>query len=139
MSFLLDTNVVSEWAKPRPNVGIIQWLDQADEDRIFLSSCTVAELRYGVERLPDGRRRKSLEAWLHDQLLPRFAERILPIDDVIADAWGKLVAGRERLGRRPDTNYSFIAGTADLQQLNQVTRKTSELECAVRSRLNPWH
>ena len=57
MSFLLDTNVVSEWTKPRPNAGIIEWLAQVEEDEVFLSVVTFAELRHGIERLPSGARR----------------------------------------------------------------------------------
>ncbi|MBV9727571.1 MAG: PIN domain-containing protein, partial [Gammaproteobacteria bacterium] len=68
MSFLLDTNVVSEWTKPRPNSGVITWLEQADEDRVFLSVATLAELRHGIERLSAGARRKQLDGWLRDEL-----------------------------------------------------------------------
>ena len=56
MSFLLDTNAVSEWVKPRPNPGLIEWMESTDEDRIFLSVISLAELRYGVERMAAGKR-----------------------------------------------------------------------------------
>src|SRR2546421_11897808 len=59
VNFLLDTNVVSEWTKPRPNGGVISWLEEAHEDRVFLSVATLAELRYGVERLAPGGAKKS--------------------------------------------------------------------------------
>jgi predicted nucleic acid-binding protein len=72
MSFLLDTNVVSEWIKPRPNPGLIGWMESADEDRIFISVVSLAELRYGVERMAAGRRRSRLEDWLRDELPLRF-------------------------------------------------------------------
>ena len=61
MSFLLDTNVVSEWTKPRPNPGIIEWLAQVEEGEVFLSVVTFAELRHGIERLPAGARRRRLD------------------------------------------------------------------------------
>jgi predicted nucleic acid-binding protein len=61
MNFLLDTNAVSEWVKPRPNAGLIGWTESADEDRVFLSAISLAELRYGVERMPAGARRNRLE------------------------------------------------------------------------------
>ena len=64
MSFLLDTNAVSEWVKPRPNPGLIEWIESTDEDRVFVSVITFAELRYGVERLAAGRRGRRLEEWL---------------------------------------------------------------------------
>lgn len=68
MSFLLDTNVVSEPTKPRPNPGVVVWLAAVDEDDVFLSVITLTELRYGVERLAQGRRRKQLDRWLQQEL-----------------------------------------------------------------------
>jgi toxin FitB len=56
MDFLLDTNALSEWVKPRPNPGLIRWMESADEDRVFLSVISLAELRYGVEGMPTGAR-----------------------------------------------------------------------------------
>jgi len=112
MSFLLDTNVVSEWTKPRPNSGLITWLDEADEDRVFLSVATLAELRHGVERVPAGRRRKLLDAWLSQELPLRFESRILPVDNAVADAWGHLVAQCEARGRSLAAMHGLIAATA---------------------------
>lgn len=87
MNFLLDTNVVSEWKKPSPDTGVIAWLSEVDEDRIFLSVVTLAELQHGIERLPHGRRQIQLDQWLKD-LPARFDSRIFPIDPTVADAWG---------------------------------------------------
>ena len=67
MSFLLDTNVVSEWMKPHPNPGVVAWLADVDEDRVFLSVITLTELRYGIERMPPGHRRKRLDQWLEEE------------------------------------------------------------------------
>jgi len=61
VSFLLDTNVISKWVKPRPDPGVIAWLSSVDEDRVFLSVVTLAELRHGIERLSDSNRRKRLD------------------------------------------------------------------------------
>jgi predicted nucleic acid-binding protein len=63
VNFLLNTNLVSEWTKSRPNPGVVSWLADADEDRVFISVVTIAELRHGVERLAIGRRRKRLAEW----------------------------------------------------------------------------
>jgi predicted nucleic acid-binding protein len=89
MSFLLDTNAVSEWVKPRPNPGLIRWMESTDEDRVFISVITLAELRYGVERMAAGRRRSRLEEWLRDELPLRFEGRILPVDTDVAQAWAQ--------------------------------------------------
>ena len=68
MTFLLDTNVVSEWVKPRPDPGVIAWLTSADEDSVFISVVTIGELRHGIERLASGRRRDRLDEWLRHRL-----------------------------------------------------------------------
>lgn len=75
---------MSEWVKPRPDPGLIQWMESADEDRIFLSVITQAGLRYGVERMAAGATRSRLERWLQQELPLRFEGRILPGDDKIA-------------------------------------------------------
>ena len=75
MSFLLDTNVVSEWTKSRPDAGVVAWLAELDEDRAFISVVTLAELRHGVERMPAGARRSRLDEWLATQLPLRFEAR----------------------------------------------------------------
>src|SRR5438309_12007755 len=99
MNSLLDTNVVSEWVKPRPDPGVITWLAEVDEDRVFMSVVTLAELRYGIERITPSRRRVRLEGWLRDELPLRFEERLLLTDDAVADAWGKTVARCDVIGR----------------------------------------
>jgi len=138
MSFLLDTNGVSEWMKPHPNPGLIAWLEGVDEDRVFLTVVTLTELRYGIERLVVGKRRKRLEDWLQHDLPLRFEGRILNIDSTIADACGKLVARRETLGRPIEAMDAYIAATAEVHRLTLVTRNDSHFEPSVRSILNPW-
>ena len=75
MSFLLDTNVISEPMKPRPNAGVLAWLAEVDEDSVFLSVVTITELRYVIERLATGRRRDHLDRWLRKDLTSRFGQR----------------------------------------------------------------
>src|SRR5260370_14192621 len=98
MSFLLDTNAISEWVKPRPNPGLIGWMESTDEDRVFISVITLAELRYGVEGMAAGSRRSRLEQWLRDELPLRFEGRILPVDVDVSDACGNNPAPREDTG-----------------------------------------
>jgi toxin FitB len=138
LSFLLDTNVVSEWVKPHPNLGVIAWLDEVDEDRTFLSVATVAELRYGIDRLPLGKRRTRLHLWATHELPLRFEGRVLAIDSLIADRCGQLVAHSQAVGRRMDTMDAFIAATAEIHQLTVVTRNTSDFERVINGVLNPW-
>jgi toxin FitB len=137
MSFLLDTNVVSEWVKPRPDRGVIDWMESADEDQIFISVVTLAELRYGIERLPAGKRRRRLDDWLRDELPLRFEGRILLIDAAIANSWGSTVARSEAAGRPMAVIDAFLSATAEIRQLTLVTRNITHFPL-LKSVLNPW-
>src|ERR1700754_2426883 len=114
MNSLLDTNVVSKCVRLLPNAGVVDWLAQADEDRLFLSVCTLAELRFGVAAMPRGKRRDRLDNWLRADLPSRFDGRIVPIDTAIADAWGELSAAARRRGRPLDAMDGLIAATAEV-------------------------
>jgi toxin FitB len=138
VTFLLDTNVVSEWIKPRPNPGVIAWLADVDEDRTRISVVTITELRYGVERLAPSTRRKQLMEWLERDLSLRFEGRIISIDDRIADLCGKILAGGEAIGRRLEGMDAFIAATAELHGLTVITRNTSHFEPFISQVFNPW-
>ena len=138
MNFLLDTNLVSEWVKPHPDLGVVAWLGNADEDRIFISVVTLAELRHGIEGLAGGQRHRRLNEWLQHELPQRFGGRILPIDAAIADAWGRIVARREALGRPIGTMDAFIAATAQVHDLTLATRNVSDFESSVDAIVNPW-
>lgn len=138
MRYLLDTNVVSEWTKPRPNPGVVEWLAQVDEDEVFLSVVTFAELRHGIERLPAGRRRRQLDTWLRGELAQRFEGRIALIDGAVADEWGRLVARHEARGRPIHAMDGLIAASAQVHALTLVTRNAADFQLSVKSVLNPW-
>jgi predicted nucleic acid-binding protein len=137
LNYLLDTNAVSEWVKPRPNPGLIRWMESEDEDRIFLSVITLAELRYGVERMPAGARRNRLERWLQQELPLRFEARILPVDDEIADTWGITVSHNEASGRPISAMDAFLAATAEVHRLTLVTRNVGHFPL-LKAVLSPW-
>jgi predicted nucleic acid-binding protein len=138
MNYLLDTNVVSEWTKPRPHIGVVKWLSNIDEDSVFLSVVTFAELRHGIERLPTSKRRKELDEWLRGELPFRFEQRIFPVDGAIADEWGRLVARHDSLGRPIHAMDALIGATAKVHGLSLVTRNASDFEVSVKSVVNPW-
>jgi len=138
VNFLLDTNVVSEWAKPSPDAGVIRWLVEQDEDRLFLSVITLAELRRGVERMGLEARRSRLEQWLEDEMTERFAGRILGIDERIANQWGRFLALSEGRGKRMNLMDGFLAATAGVMGLTLVTRNTKDFEVSGCSLLSPW-
>lgn len=138
MSFLLDTNVLSEPMKERPNPGVLDWLSKVNEDEVFASVVTITELRYGVERLATGKRRERLDGWLRKDLISRFEGRILPVDLRIGDACGRLMARSESKGRPTEARDAFIAATAEVHGLTLVTRNTSDFERTLRAIINPW-
>lgn len=138
MKFLVDTNVVSEWVKPRPHEGVVAWMDEVDEDRVFISVVSLAELRHGVERMPSGARRRRLDEWLKEELPMRFEGRVLLIDRAVAEAWGRIVARCETAGRPISTMDGFIAATAEAHRLVLVTRNVSDFESSVKEIVNPW-
>lgn len=138
MNFLLDTNIVSEWTKPRPDSGVVAWLAEADEDRVFISVVTLAELRHGIERMPVGARRDRLDIWLTEQMVARFEARVLPVDAGTADGWGRIMARGQAKGRPLGTMDGFIAATAEQHDLTLVTRNVSDFDALGIRMINPW-
>jgi toxin FitB len=138
VSYLLDTNVVSEWSKPRPNKAVVEFLASTDEDTLFLSVVTLAELRRGVDCLPNGRRRAALNEWLETDLIARFDNRVLGIDRDVADAWGRIMAQTERRGRAPGVMDAWIAAIAEVRGLTVVTRNVADFRPLLGRIFNPW-
>ena len=138
MSFLLDTNVVSEWTRPKPNPGVVAFLSEEDEETLFLSVVSLAELRRGVDRLAHGQRRLRLDQWLREDLPARFGERLLGIDAVAADAWGRIIARRERAGHPMGVMDGWIAAIAEVHGLTLVTRNVADFAGTVERILDPW-
>jgi toxin FitB len=138
MRFLLDTNVVSEPTKPKPNAGVMAWLAEVEEDSVFVSVVSFTEFRYGIERLAESTRRRRFERWLLHDLPVRFAGRILPVDIEVAEASGRLIARSESIGRPLDDRDAFIAATAQVHGLTLVTRNVSDFEPTISTLINPW-
>jgi len=136
--FLLDTNVVSDLRKPRPNVGLTAWIASADEQKLFLSVLTIGELRIGIAVQSDAKKRAALETWLISDMLSRFAGRILAFDLDVAQQWGR-IEGRARLGsgKLPVVD-SQLAATALFHGLTLVTNNEADFSRTGASVLNPW-
>lgn len=137
MSFLLDTNVVSEWVKPQPNAGLAHWIQSVDEDSLFLSVISLTELRYGIDRMASGKRQSRLDEWLRSELPVRFEGRILPVNSSIADTCGRIIRRAEVLGRRIELMDAFLAATAEVHNLTLVTRNVRDFT-VLKTVLNPW-
>jgi predicted nucleic acid-binding protein len=112
-------------------------MEASDEDRIFISVISLAELHYGVERMTAGKRRSRLEQWLRHELPLRFESRILPVDTNVAEAWGRTVSRSEAAGRPIGAMDAFLAATAETYRLTLVTRNVSDFPL-LKAVLNPW-
>lgn len=126
--WLIDTNIISEWVKPRPDVTVVRWLEEVDEDRAFLSVISLAEIRFGVERLAPARRRTQLNHWLREELPTRFEGRIVPVDEEVADACGRLLAQARRSGRGLEAMDALIAATCQVRDLMLATRNLADFQ-----------
>jgi toxin FitB len=138
VTFLLDTNVVSEWTRPSPHPAVVRWLREVDEDDVLLSVVTLAELRHGVDRLAGGERRRRLDHWLSVDLVERFDGRIVDVDRAVGDSWGRLVAAGESRGTRPGAVDALIAATADVHGAVVVTRNVRDFHAMGTRVLDPW-
>ena len=136
--FLLDTTVISELVKARPDHRVVRWVEDTDESLLFLSVLTLGEIRNGVERLRSGRRRAQLEPWLQVDLPLRFEDRILPITAAIADRWGALSAIRASKGQPLPVIDGLLAATALVHDLAFVARNVSDVAGTGIATLNPW-
>ena len=138
MGFVLDTNVISELVRPEPDEHVVRWVGSADESRLCLTSTVVAEISRGVWRLPPSQRRTKLELWLHQALLQRFQDRILPFDKEAALIWGRLMGEGEREGRTPPDRDCQIAAVALAHGHGIVTRNVRDFEHFEVVTINPW-
>jgi predicted nucleic acid-binding protein len=135
MSYLLDTNVVSETIRRNPNKAVISWLDQIPGEALFISVLTLGEIRKGIEALPDKKRREKLRLWIDHELPRWFDERVLPVDLAVADRWGRLLA---EIGRSVPTIDSLLAATALHHDLRLVTHNVRDFDFPGLEVINPW-
>lgn len=138
MKYLLDTNVISEWSKPRPDPSVMRWLSEANEDGLFLSAIALGELWHGIERLPQGKRRAELARWVEQELSVRFEGRILGIDERVARVCGVLLAESQRQGKTMHVVDALLAATANAYSLVLVTRNTKDFIVSGVRVLNPF-
>ena len=138
MNYLLDTCLIPELVKKAPNSAVITWLDEQDEQSLFLSVLTLGELQKGISKLPAGARKDELQAWAEHDLVERFTGRIIEIDLETALFWGKLQGESERKGEKLPVMDSLIAATATAHGLIVVTRNVKDIERCQARVCNPW-
>lgn len=135
---ILDTNVVSELMRPRPDIGVVDWAARQAVSDLYLSTISEAELRYGVEILPIGRHRRGLLARMEEVLLRFFEGRILPFDRKAARSYAEIAAARRSSGHPINPTDGQIAAIADSRRAAIATRDTADFEgCGVEV-INPW-
>ncbi len=135
MSYLLDTNVVSELVRAKPNPVVVAWFADKPNEALHLSVLSVGEIRKGVERLNRGARKEQLRLWLEHDLPAWFGDRYLPVCQGVADRWGMLIApGTPRAGAID----SLIAATALHHGLRLVTRNEADFRFPGLEVVNPW-
>lgn len=135
MSYLIDTCVLSEIVKPRPEPCVIDWFAAVNSDALFISALTLGEIRRGVERLPPGRKPEQIGAWLEMDLPQWFGERVLSIDAAVSDEWGRLAGLSSRTLPAVD---ALIAATALRHRLTLVTRNLADFAGTGVVIVNPW-
>lgn len=135
MSYLIDTNVLSELTRLHPEPRVVEWFRQVPDASLHVSVLTLAEIRTGVERLALGRKRERLRLWLEQDLAGWFGERVLPISAPVADRWGRLLA---QVQKTPQAVDSLLAATALQHDLRVVTRNVDHFDFPGLEVVNPW-
>ena|SRR3990167_3190100 len=136
MNYLLDTNVISELMRQKPNHSVIALLSQTDMNSLYLSVLSIGEIRKGIEKVLDPKRKQKMALWLEQEIPHKFHNRILPINLAVADRWGRL---QHQTKRSLSAIDSLIAATALHHDMTLVTRNTKDFcDCAGLEVLNPW-
>jgi predicted nucleic acid-binding protein len=135
VSYLIDTNVLSELRKREPAVNAANWLAARPATTLYLSVLTLGELRKGIEALPENPRKLALLDWLEVELPSFFAGRILPVDAAVANRWGRLQA---RAARPLPAIDSLLAATALTHGFTLVTRNLRDFDHPELQVLDPW-
>jgi predicted nucleic acid-binding protein len=135
---LVETNVISEPWKPTPDETVVAWLDAQAIETLFISAITIAELRFGIAAMPTGKRQMILGDRLENEVLPHFAERILPFDIVTSQFYSDLMARARASGKAIGKADGYIAATAAANGFTVATRDSSPFEAAGLKVINPW-
>ena len=135
---MLDTNVVSEAMRANPNPAVIGWLNSIDASTLYLSTITMAEILYGLEAMPVGRRRDMISKRFAAFVGQGFAHRVLAFDEAAAYSYGGIMAGRKRIGRPMSVADGQIAAIARTRGMTLATRDVSGFEDAGVELIDPW-
>ena len=135
---LLDTCVISELVAKQPSEKVIDWIDNLEQESIYLSVITIGEIYKGIEKLPESKRKVNFQKWLNEELLIRFRGKILVVDTDVMLVWGKLTARLEIEGKRMPAIDSLIAAIAIHHNCSLITRNEDDFKNVALSIINPW-
>ena len=138
MNYLLDTCVISEIVKSAPSSRVIMWINSIPSERLFLCSLTIGEIRKGLTKLPESKKKERLTDWLNT-LLENYQDRIHSIDITVAENWGVMQGKAEKEGMPMSSIDSLIAATAYTHNLIIVTRNEKDFQANKLSIINPWN
>jgi len=136
--FLVDTNVRSELTRPKSDPQVENWLNNANDEQLFLSVISLGEILKGIAILPEGKRRHQLQQWVAETLRPWFDGRIVPVSERIAERWGILAGECQLKGRGLTMADGLIAATAHEHDFTIVTRNVRDFADLGIGVLNPW-
>jgi len=136
--WLLDTNILSELRRPRPQAKVVGFVSSQPLDRLYVSSVTLAEIRFGIELVGGANRRAELNDWLTNKVRPMFDQRVLPVSEDVMFKWRLLVEDGRKSGHTFSQPDLIIAATALLHGLTVVTRDALDYEKAGVPIFNPW-
>jgi len=138
MRYLLDTCVISEALKAKPNKNVISWMRSVSEDELFISVLTFGEIEKGIEKAMDLKKKRRLQLWVEQDLKERFKNRIFDIDMVVATKWGIIQGKSEREGRSMPAIDGLIAITGLVNDCIIATRNVSDMQQSTAELFNPW-
>lgn len=138
MPYLVDTNVLSETLKPRPEPKVTAWFAGQNPEDLFLSSISLGELARGASRVEEPAKRDLLMRWVEDDLVSQFQDRILPFDQDAAILWGKIMGNGDSAGRQKPMADAQIAAVAKRHGLTLATRNTKDFKDMDINLVNPW-
>jgi toxin FitB len=136
---ILDTNVISDLTRPVPDAGVMAWLDSLPAEETAITAITAAELRYGVRRMPDGRRKTELSEAVSALIHTDFRHRVEPFDVLAADQYADVVTARERAGQPISVSDAQIAAICRVLNATLATRNTSDFTGTGVNLINPWN
>jgi len=138
LKYLLDTCVISELKKTKFNPNVIEWINSQEEENLFLSVFTIAEIQKGISKLPDSEKKEKLQLWLDDDLQQRFFGRILEINIEIASCWGIIQGKAELKGKKMSVIDGLISATGIVNDCIVVTRNVADMVESGCKIFNPW-